>query len=119
MRTILTVALIVAGIAQTGVVRAAHAQHASSGAKPIPVIGDAQRGEALVTRWCTSCHRLSDDGSATDQAPTIRWIAGQVKQQPNYIRTFLNHPHAPMPPLDLDRGEIEDVIVYFKGLAAR
>jgi mono/diheme cytochrome c family protein len=119
MRTILTVALIVAGIAQIGAVRAAHAQQASSGPKPVTVIGDAQRGETLVTRWCASCHRLSDDGSATDQAPTIHWIAAQVKQNPSYIRTFLNHPHAPMPPLDLDRGEIEDVIVYLQTFATR
>jgi len=115
MRPILTAALIAIGIAQ-----AAQAQPtASSSAQPIKYVGDAQRGEALVTRWCTSCHRLSDDGSATDQAPTIRWIAGRVRENPAYIRTFLNHPHAPMPPLDLDRGEIEDVIVYFGELAAR
>jgi mono/diheme cytochrome c family protein len=83
--------------------------------QPIRIVGDAARGEALVTRWCTSCHRLSNDGTASDQAPSIPWIADQARKDPNYIRVFLNHPHAPMPPLDLDRGEIEDAVAYFRG----
>jgi mono/diheme cytochrome c family protein len=85
--------------------------------QPIKIIGDATRGEALVTRWCTSCHRLSDDGTASDQAPTIRWIADLAQKNPGYIRAFLNRPHAPMPPLDLDRTEIEDAVTYFRAIA--
>jgi mono/diheme cytochrome c family protein len=111
MRKTLAIALI----AFSGALPAAAQQDNSvPRPQPIRIVGDAARGEALVTRWCTSCHRLSNDGTATDQAPSIQWIAEQVQKNPDYIRVFLNHPHAPMPPLDLDRSEIEDAVVYFR-----
>jgi mono/diheme cytochrome c family protein len=116
MRTTLVIVLIAFGIASP-----AMAQHDKAVSKPQPtkIVGDAKRGEALVTRWCTSCHRLSDDGTASDQAPSIRWIADLAQKKPDYIRTFLNHPHAPMPPLDLDRTEIEDAVTYFREFGKR
>jgi cytochrome c len=107
--------VVVALIAFAGALPAAAQQNdAVPRPRPIKIVGDAARGEALVTRWCTSCHRLPNDGTATDQAPTISWIAEQVQKDPNYIRVFLDHPHAPMPPLDLDRSEIEDAVAYFR-----
>jgi cytochrome c len=116
MRTILFIALIAFGIASSAL---AQQDKAVTKPQPIKIVGDAKRGEALVTRWCTSCHRLSDDGTASDQAPSIRWIADLARKNPDYIRTFLNHPHAPMPPLDLDRTEIEDAVAYFREFGKR
>ena len=81
-------------------------------AKPV---GDASRGAALTQRWCAACHQ-PDGGAVTDAAPTFARIAEKAKQDPAYIRAFLNHPHAPMPPLDLDQVEIADIVAYFDGL---
>lgn len=111
MRMTPVMALIALGIASPAM---AQQDKAVSKPHPIKILGDAKRGETLVTRWCTSCHRLTDDGTASDQAPTIRWIADLAQKNPGYIRTFLNRPHAPMPPLDLDRTEIEDAVTYFQ-----
>jgi mono/diheme cytochrome c family protein len=84
-------------------------------AKPV---GDAARGEALTRRWCAACHQ-PEGAAASDAAPTFTWIAGQEKKDPAYIRAFLNHPHAPMPPIDLDQAEIADIVAYFDDLSKR
>lgn len=85
-------------------------------AKPV---GDPGRGEALTQRWCASCHQPTGKAAATDMVPTFAQIAAKEKMNPAYIRTFLNHPHAPMPPLDLDQAEIADIVAYFDDLAKR
>ncbi len=89
---------------------------ATAVAKPV---GDSGRGEALTQRWCAACHQPGGAGGASDAAPTFVWIAGQVKQNPGFIRAFLNHPHAPMPPIDLDQAEIADIVAYFDDLSKR
>lgn len=113
MRKTLVIALIALGGALPA---AAQQDKATPRTQPIRIIGDAQRGEALVTRWCVECHHRGGNGAESDQVPSIHWIAEQVQKDPNYIRVFLNHPHPPMPPLDLDRGEIEDAVVYFRSI---
>jgi len=85
-------------------------------AKPV---GDAGRGEALTHRWCAACHQPAGAAVATDAAQTFARIAEKVRKDPAYIRAFLNHPHAPMPPLDLDQGEIADIVAYFDELSKR
>ncbi len=88
--------------------------HAS--AKPV---GDPARGEGLTQRWCASCHQPVKGDIVTDAAPTFAQIARKAKEDPSYIRAFLNHPHAPMPPLDLDQIEIADIAAYFDDLSKR
>jgi mono/diheme cytochrome c family protein len=83
---------------------------------PIKAVGDAARGAGLAKRWCAECH--SPNGVVSDAAPTFQWIARRNQQQPGFIRAFLTHPHAPMPPLELDRSQIEDLVTYFGTLAA-
>lgn len=97
----------------------AQPQNLSSSSAPIKIIGSPQRGQALVERWCADCHHAGTDTSANDQVPSIRWIADQEKKDPHYIRAFLHRPHAPMPPLDLDRVEIEDIISYLESTTER
>ena len=82
-----------------------------------PPPGDSARGAALATRWCAGCHLPTGDGAVTDAAPTFHWIAGQAEKDPRFIRAFLMKPHAPMPPLDLSRQDIDDVVAYFKTIA--
>ncbi len=83
----------------------------------VRIVGDAGRGEQLAGRWCASCHLPSSTGSVSDAAPTFHWIGALARKNPESVRTFLSHPHAPMPPLELDRGQIEDLVAYFRSLA--
>lgn len=85
-------------------------------AKPI---GDSGRGEALTQRWCASCHQPAGGAPATDMVPTFAQIAKKAKEDPTYIRAFLNRPHAPMPPLNLSQAEIADIVAYFDDLSKR
>jgi mono/diheme cytochrome c family protein len=82
-------------------------------------IGDPQRGEALTQRWCVACHQAKGADVATDAVPSFAWIAGQVRKDPDFIRGFLNHPHAPMPPIDLNQAQIADLIAYFDEMSKR
>ena|SRR5579883_1323209 len=88
---------------------------AQSGKAP----GDAVKGEAMARRWCAACHLLEGQGKASDVAPAFATIAHNPKKTDDYLRTFLSHPHAPMPPLQLSRGEIEDIVAYFDALRGR
>lgn len=85
-------------------------------AKPI---GDPARGEALTQRWCATCHQPAGHATATDMVPTFPQIAAKSKDDPAYIRAFLNRPHAPMPPLNLNQAEIADIVAYFDDLSKR
>jgi mono/diheme cytochrome c family protein len=94
----------------------AHGQ-APQSTHPVKAIGDPVRGEALAKRWCASCHLPGANGSATDAAPSFPRVADWAQSHPDDIRTFLTRPHAPMPPLELDRVQIEDMVAYFRKLA--
>ncbi|MDB5394824.1 MAG: hypothetical protein JWM91_2330 [Rhodospirillales bacterium] len=113
MRRTFVIALTVVGIALPAT---AQRQQTAPGLQPIKIIGDAARGRVLVTHWCADCHGPGGNSALTDQIPSILWIAERTQKNPDYIRVFLNHPHAPMPPLDLDRSEIADVVIYLRGL---
>ena len=76
------------------------------------IVGDATRGEALTSKWCTSCHFL-DGQSGGDGAPPLHGAAAKGAQIPGFLRNFLMSPHKPMPPLQLTSQEIEDVVAYF------
>jgi mono/diheme cytochrome c family protein len=81
--------------------------------------GDAAKGEAMARRWCAACHLLEGQGRASDAAPAFATIARDPRKTDDYLRTFLARPHAPMPPLQLSRGEIEDIVAYFDALRGR
>lgn len=81
--------------------------------------GDAGHGEALARQWCSSCHLLEGQGKTTDTAPAFGTIAHDPRMTPDHLRGFLSHPHAQMPPLELSRSEISDLIAYFGELAKR
>lgn len=83
---------------------------------PVKPVGDAARGEALAQRWCGGCHLQAGQNSTTDAAPSFSWVAEQARSNPGFIRAFLNKPHAPMPPINLDQAEIADLAAYFAEL---
>lgn len=82
------------------------------------IYGDAGRGRAVAERWCIGCHRL-DEESADDRVPSFPMIAANPSKTEPYIRAFLQHPHSPMPPLELSNQIIEDIIAYLRTLAPR
>jgi mono/diheme cytochrome c family protein len=74
--------------------------------------GDAKRGQALAARWCDSCHLQQGQTTATDAAPPFQAVARRAASDPAFIRAFLNQPHAPMPPLNLNQAQIADLMAY-------
>jgi len=79
--------------------------------------GDPANGEALARRWCASCHLLEGQSKASDAVPAFATIAHDPQKGPEYLRTFLANPHPPMPPLQLSRSEIGDLVAYFGELS--
>jgi len=71
-----------------------------------------KHGEALAQRCCISCHLPGNAASGTDAAPTLHQIRALARAEPDRIRTFLTRPHDPMPPLELSRGDIADIVAY-------
>lgn len=78
--------------------------------------GDPDAGAALAMRWCTSCHvvRQLDSGPVVQGPPTFQAMARE--RTPDALRTFLARPHDPMPPLELSRADIENLIAYLETL---
>jgi len=80
--------------------------------------GDAARGYALAQRWCSDCHLLKGETRAVQGIPPFQAIARDPSKTPEYLRAFLVKPHGSMPPLELDRRQIEDIIAYIGSLRA-
>ena len=79
--------------------------------------GSPENGKVLAARWCASCHIVStDQASATTEAPPFETIAKGSSGKVENLEVFLSAPHAPMPPLDLSRTEIRDLIAYITSL---
>ena len=81
------------------------------------IAGDATKGAQLARQWCANCHVIGDIAAAPVQQgpPAFRAIArdGLTGDQ---LRSFLSHPHPPMPDLSLTRAEIDDLIGYIESL---
>jgi cytochrome c len=75
-------------------------------------VPNAQAGQQLVQRSCSSCHALNAASTATDGAPPLSVIAKDNKERPAWIRGWLMEPHPPMPSISLSRQQIDDVIAY-------
>jgi mono/diheme cytochrome c family protein len=79
--------------------------------------GDAERGEKLAERWCSTCHIVSDTQTqATTEAPTFQSIAKQSPKAIDALAAFLMNPHPPMPDLSLTRQDIRDLLSYIESL---
>ncbi len=78
---------------------------------------DGARGGQLARQWCANCHVVGDSPAGTVQQgpPSFRTIA-QSGLTADQLRTFLSHPHPPMPDLGLTRAEIDDLIEYIATL---
>jgi cytochrome c len=88
----------------------------SAAASP-SVAADVAKGALLAGQWCANCHVIGGSPGASVQQgpPSFRAIA-QGGLTADQLRTFLSHPHAPMPDLALTRSEINDLIAYIDTL---
>ncbi len=75
----------------------------------------AERGGEIAERWCVECH-ATGGAKAADVGPPFPDIAR--RQSPDYLRGFLTNPHLRglMPPFDLSRQQIDDIIAYMQTL---
>lgn len=80
--------------------------------------GNAAEGRRLAGSVCSACHVIQEGqrGPAMDAAPTFVTMANDPAMTNERLRRFLNRPHSQMPPIQISRGEIEDLIAYIRTL---
>ena len=78
---------------------------------------DVTRGQHLAEQWCSNCHAVERRGS--DSVPTLQQIANLPNRDAALLRTFLTNPHPPMPPFEIARDDIEDLVAYITSLRGR
>lgn len=77
--------------------------------------GDAARGKEIVEMWCVGCHAAGP--TVDDRIPSLRALSDQYVRTEGSVRTFLMHPHRPMPPLELGTQQIEDILAFLRTLS--
>lgn len=88
-----------------------------AGTVAAPAAENVAAGKALAERWCSSCHLVSpEQTSATTEAPPFATIAERPQEEIEELDVFLAQPHPPMPPVNLSRQEIKDVLAYIASL---
>ena len=76
--------------------------------------GDPKRGAVITEKWCTGCHRPGP--TVDDRIPTLEALALNPPRTAGAVRAFLMQPHKPMPPIELETQQIEDIIAYLHAL---
>ncbi len=81
-----------------------------------PEPGDVSAGADVATRWCTGCHLIhpAASGPAVQGPPAFDQLART--RAPEALRSFLTRPHRPMPPLELSRADIDNLVAYIESL---
>lgn len=85
-----------------------------STAAPAIAAGDAEAGADVALRWCTACHLIRPlaSGPVLQGPPTFQTMARE--RPPGALRAFLANPHAPMPPIELSRTDIDNLLAYIE-----
>jgi mono/diheme cytochrome c family protein len=74
---------------------------------------DAESGQTLTERWCSSCHVVSGSQSkGTDLAPSFASIAARPDFNEEKLAFFLLDPHPKMPNMSLSRAEAANISAY-------
>jgi cytochrome c553 len=74
---------------------------------------DADNGETLAKRWCTSCHVVSDEQrKGTDVAPSFASIASRPGFNEDRLAFFLLEPHPKMANMALTRNDTKNLAAY-------
>jgi mono/diheme cytochrome c family protein len=76
---------------------------------------DAQKGETLARRWCSTCHVVAAGQQVgTTQSPAFSTIARKSDLTEATLALFLLNPHPRMPDMNLSRSEAADLAAYIK-----
>ena len=76
---------------------------------------DAQKGETLAKRWCSTCHVVAADQQVgTTQSPAFSTIARKSDLTEATLALFLLSPHPRMPDMNLSRSEAADLAAYIR-----
>jgi mono/diheme cytochrome c family protein len=79
---------------------------------------DADNGERLAQRWCSSCHVVAANQQAANaDAPPFGTIAKTFRFSAEKLSFFLLDPHPKMPNMALTRNEANDLAAYIGRLA--
>ena len=78
---------------------------------------DAENGERLARRWCSSCHLVApNQPGPTTEAPPFSTIAGRAEFDSAKVAFFLLDPHPKMPNMGLSRADAADLAAYIATL---
>jgi mono/diheme cytochrome c family protein len=78
---------------------------------------DPKEGGRLARQWCSGCHIVAaNQAGAVPQGPPSFLSLARSGMTVAQLRTFLSHPHPPMPDLALTRAEIDNLIDYIQSL---
>ncbi len=81
--------------------------------------GNADTGQQLAEKWCSSCHNTGAATSMTDAAPSFPSLAHQARTNPTWTKAWLTAPHPPMEGIQLSRREIDDIVAYLQSLPSK
>ncbi|MFL9828308.1 c-type cytochrome [Rhodoplanes sp. SY1] len=103
------------------IVLAGAASAQSPGPRPGAVVPpDPERGAAIATRWCATCHVTSEDQTqATGEATPFPALARRNAFDAAALALFLLDPHPRMPDMNLTRAEANDLAAYVRSLAPK
>ncbi|MDX1486476.1 MAG: cytochrome c [Alphaproteobacteria bacterium] len=78
--------------------------------------GDAEDGKRVAERWCAGCHVVDGSGRSGDAAPAFAVLAQDPAKTEQFLRTWISHPHPPMPNFNLTRRTVDDLVAYIRAL---
>ncbi|MBZ0218461.1 MAG: cytochrome c [Fimbriimonadaceae bacterium] len=79
-------------------------------------VNAAERGKAVIDKWCRMCHVRTDAEKSPDMAPPFREIVRRPGRNPAYLRKFLDEDHFPMSTYRLFDHEKDEVVAYLMSL---
>lgn len=83
---------------------------------------DTAQGRELAQKLCVNCH-IIEHGGQQDQVtvgiPSFMAIANKAEQTNSKLRSFIRHPHPPMPSVELSEHELDNIVAYILSLKDR
>lgn len=84
----------------------------------VPVADDADAGRQVAERWCARCHVIgtAKPYGGIDSSPTFFLMSDKLDDYRDRIWTFQERrPHKALE-FDVDRVDIENLLIYIEGL---
>lgn len=86
---------------------------------PAPVQTDIDRGKALATANCSSCHAVTASGASPNRrAPPFRTLSGRYVELTLHrkLTEFAETGHYDMPPVPIHTDEVDALAAYINSL---